>query len=307
MHTPEVRMTLRRICTLFLLLLAASLPARAGSSPPAASVLVDGVRIDYRDTGGSGVPLLLITGYAVTLDMWDQDFVRALGQERRLILMDNRGMGGSSAPEGGFGIAAMAGDAAGLLRALGVDRADVLGWSMGGFVAQELALAHPGMVRGLVLLTTQADNAGLIPQLDRMAAMKPEAFQAALFSADWARSHPDVYSRMPARPRPPDLSVIARQYAAMRDWPGAASRLGSLGARALVVAGGEDWVCPPPQAERLARGIAGARFVVLPDGGHWMMHQYPHELARLIGAFLNADGGGADAGARPGVGPGSRR
>lgn len=257
--------------------------------PAPEQVLVDGALLDYRVLGAdkSGTPLLLLTGYAATLDMWDQGMVAALARHRRVILLDNRGMGRAPAPEGAFGIARMAQDAAGLLDALGVRRADVLGWSMGGFTAQELALARPELVRRLVLLATQPDNAGLMPRLDRMAAMGPEEFRASLYPAHWAAANPHVYGRMPGRVRPPDMGVIARQYAAMEQWRGARERLASLRQSTLVLSGAADWVCPPERGEALARGIAQARLVVLPDAGHWLMHQYPEELAGRIGEFLD--------------------
>lgn len=273
---------------------AAQVPVPQDPQPGAcASTLrTNGLALDYldlppREAGSAAPPLLLITGYAVTKEMWDQDFVRALSAHRRVILMDNRGMGPSPASGAAFGISDMASDAALLLEGLGIDRADVLGWSMGGIIAQELALQRPELVRTLTLYATVADNAELMPVLDRMASMPlPELLQN-IFPAAWAAAHPDALSRLPARPRPPDVDVIARQYAALKRWQPTLDRLPALRMPVLVLAGGQDWVCPPEQSRRMAAEIPGARLGVLPQGGHWMMHQFPAEMAQHVGDFID--------------------
>ncbi|MGE4263461.1 MAG: alpha/beta fold hydrolase [Desulfovibrio sp.] len=272
---------------------AAKFPVSQDAHPGAcASTLsTGGVALDYldlppREAASAAPPLLLITGYAVTKEMWDQDFVRALSAHRRVVLMDNRGMGPSPASDAAFGISDMARDAASLLEGLGINRADVLGWSMGGIIAQELALQRPELVRTLTLYATVADNAELMPVLDRMAAMPlPELLQN-IFPAAWAAAHPDALSRLPARPRPADMDVIARQYAALKHWQPTLDRLPALRLPVLVLAGGQDWVCPPEQSRRIAAEIPGARLAVLPQGGHWMMHQFPVEMARLVDDFI---------------------
>ncbi len=272
---------------------ATQVPAPQDAQPGAcASTLrTGGVALDYldlppREATCAAPPLLLITGYAVTKEMWDQDFVRALSTRRRVILMDNRGMGPSPASGAAFGISDMARDSALLLEGLGIDQADVLGWSMGGIIAQELALQRPELVRTLTLYATVADNAELMPVLDRMAAMPlPELLQN-IFPAAWAAAHPDALSRLPGRPRPADMDVIARQYTALKHWQPTLDRLPALRMPVLVLAGGQDWVCPPEQSHRIVAKITGARLVVLPQGGHWMMHQFPVEMAQLVDDFI---------------------
>lgn len=280
-------------------LLALLLCACAATRLPAPQLLeqeatlrADGVTIDYRvlaprQNVGLDRPLLLLTGYAMTKEMWDQDFVRELSARRRVVLMDNRGMGPSRAPDGAFGVRDLARDAALLLDGLGIAQADVLGWSMGGMVAQELALERPDLVRTLTLYATVADNADLMPVLDRMAAMPLPELLASMFPKGWATAHPDALSRLPARPRPPDMDVIARQYAAMKGWNGAGDRLSALRMPVLLVAGGQDWVCPAGESRRMAAVIPDARLEVLHQGGHWLMHQQPQELARLVDDFLD--------------------
>ncbi|MBU1042222.1 MAG: alpha/beta hydrolase [Proteobacteria bacterium] len=256
------------------------------ATPSVQSVRVGDTMLDYRDLGGTGRPLLLVTGFAATMDMWDPAFVRSLAANHRVILMDNRGMGVSKAPDGPLSINQMARDAIGLLDALGIARADVLGWSMGGCIAQEMALARPNLVASLILYSTMGDSTGILPVLDRMAAMTPAQLQQALFPKAWADAHPDVFARLPARTRPPDMNIIARQYAAIGQWRGALRDLPSLRCPVLLLGGLDDWVTPPERLRQLAQAIPGAQLEMLPQSGHWMMHQYPQQMAWLINAFL---------------------
>lgn len=298
------RQHLRRVLALCLLSALLAACAGRGASGTDAALRIDGAVLDYRDIPASAPqagarPLLLITGYAVTKEMWNADFVQALAEHRRVLLLDNRGMGrgmgqgmgpgGQPSGEAGEapGIVGMARDAAALLDHLGIRRADVLGWSMGGMTAQELALARPDLVASLTLYASAPDTLALMPVLDRMAAMSGPELRAAIFPPAWAAAHPGAVERLPKHPRPPDMGVIARQYTAMRHWSGGVERLSGLRMPVLVLAGEVDWVCPAEQSRRMAARMPGSELVVLPGGGHWMMHQFPAELARLFNTFLD--------------------
>ncbi|MHC1751382.1 alpha/beta fold hydrolase [Humidesulfovibrio sp.] len=290
-----------RALALFLLLAAllcacartshATRPLASQDWPQARTMHADGLALDYidlpaREAGTQAPPLLLLTGYAVTKEMWDQALLHDLRARRRVLVLDNRGMGQSAAPAGAFALRDLARDAAALLDGLGIAHADVLGWSMGGMTAQELALLRPDLVRSLTLLATVAENAELMPVLDRMAALPPAQLLGAMFPPGWAAAHPDAPARLPARPRPPNMDVITRQYAAMKHWTGTLERLPALRMPVLVLAGGQDWVCRSEQSRRIAAAIPGARLEVMHQGGHWMMHQEPEALARLVEDFL---------------------
>jgi pimeloyl-ACP methyl ester carboxylesterase len=263
--------------------------ASAVTASQIVSIRVGETLLDYRDLGGKGSPLLLLTGYAVTMEQWDPTFVSELALHHRVILLDNRGMGLSAAPEGPMSIEQMARDAAGLLDALAIRKADVLGWSMGGFIAQELALARPELVRSLVLCATAPDARQLMPLLVRMEAMTPGQFKAAQFPAAWARANADVIARLPQPFRPLDMTVVARQRAAIEHWHKETQRLRAVAARTLFLVGDEDWVCPQDDSLRMARVMPGSRLNVLGDAGHWMMYQYPEKLAFFVNDFLGGD------------------
>lgn len=129
---------------------------------PVKSVPVDGLQMAYR-TAGSGPPLVLIMGTNGTMFAWDPDLIAALAVDHKVIIFDNRGVGGSTpADVRNLTVAKQARDTARLMRALHVRSADVLGWSMGGEIAQELALRYPNLVSRLVLSGT--DPGGTAPQ-----------------------------------------------------------------------------------------------------------------------------------------------
>src|ERR1700694_1426326 len=146
-------------------------------------VSVGEIELDY-ERSGTGPPLLLIMGMSGTALHWGEPFLQILRRDFELIVYDHRGVGASSRLDGGITIAQLAEDAAGLLVTLGIDSAHVLGVSMGGMVAQELALARPGGVRTLCLGCTYCGGPG-------SALTPPEVLQrlvAAMASGDRARA-----------------------------------------------------------------------------------------------------------------------
>src|SRR5436190_4424675 len=117
------------------------------------TVAVDGARIVYRRLG-KGRPLVVLNGFGATSSDWDPSFIDRLALSNELILLNNRGLGGSTDDRQPFDVAKLAADAAHVIESLGVERASVMGWSMGGFIAQVLALKHADRVDKLVLLST---------------------------------------------------------------------------------------------------------------------------------------------------------
>ena len=221
------------------------------------------------------------------MDTWDPALLTALAARHRLILFDNRGMGTSTASTAPFSLGRFAKDAAGLLTALGIDRADVLGWSMGAMTALELALAHPDRVGKVVAYGAAADPAPVVAAVENFARLTPAAFAAQLFPAPWAKTHPEALSRLPKPAIKPDPAIVARQRQALTDWPGFGTRLSSLDRPVLLVVGQEDTVTPAAQSVQLAAAIPGAWLVRFRDAGHWLQYQAPEALAGVVETFLS--------------------
>jgi len=190
----------------------------------------------------------------------------------------------------------MANDAVAVLDALHINKCDILGWSMGGMIAQELALARPDKVRSLVLLSSASEVSFLRPGLKRVNSMDAMSLRETMFQPEWLHNHPDASDRVVARPRSPDVAIIQGQLKAILDWGGTTDRLEVLYPPVLVVVGNDDWLCPPEASRAIhARlSIRTANPSVLVEfgmGSHWMMHQFPATLSAMINGFLSSLGG----------------
>lgn len=266
---------------------------------------VGGERIAWYERG-SGPPLLLAIGTGSTMAEWDPALLAQLARDRRLILFDYPGLGRSSRrpPGARTSFAGLADTAAGLLRAIGVARADVLGWSMGGFVAQQLAIRHPARVRRLVLAGTNpgGDRAVLGPPADQRIDSDPDPSDAAVLRVLYPRTRAGqaegraflarLERASEAGTIPDDFTVPAAtvhsQVAAEDPWLRSnanARALRRLRLPVLVTAGRADPVTPPLNARRIAALIPGARLALLP-GAHAFLFGERVRFTRLLDRFL---------------------
>ena len=263
-----------------------------------ARIQIDGAQIGYRRIG-KGRPLLVLNGFAATSADWDPSFIDSLASSNELILVDHRGIGGSTDDGKPFDIAQLASDAARVIETLDLERASVLGWSMGGFIAQMLALQHPDRVSKLVLLSTDpggadadlASSAVWSQLIDTPGTPHQQARRllSLLFPSDVAESFYREYGDIVAAARAqlsPDL--VNRQAAAMDAWHrnGVGGRLREIIAPVLIATGSEDVVIPPSNALKLVNTIPNAWLAQFPGSGHAFMAQYPRPLADLINCFL---------------------
>jgi pimeloyl-ACP methyl ester carboxylesterase len=253
---------------------------------PVRTVQVGDARIGYRVLG-TGKPLLMIMGYAGTMDAWDATLVARLARTRRVILFDNRNMGHSSAPDRPVTIDDMARDGLGLLDALSVGRADVMGWSMGSIIAQEMALARPDKVDKLVLYGTVHEPGPVLAALERFDSLSGDQLLASLFPRPWVEQNPDIYGRLPDPGPPPPAWAVARQREALARWPGTGHRLPGLPSDVLLLAGEDDTITPVEQSVAMASLIRGAWLVRFDGAGHWLMYQTPADVARVVESFLD--------------------
>jgi len=260
-----------------------------------ATIGVGEIVLDY-ERSGSGPPLLMIMGMSGTALHWGEPFLHALRAEFEVIVYDHRGVGASSRLDGPLTIVQLAHDAAGLLDALGIDDAHVLGISMGGMVAQELALAHPDRVRTLTLGCTYCGGEGsslTSPQVIQrlVAAMMSGERERALRTA-WEvnvsaamAADEDAYASFLAISdrRAVAVPVIQAQMQAVVAHDTSA-RLPELQIPTLVVHGTEDQMLPLANGRLLASLIAPSRLEILEGVGHMFFWERPQRSAELVRA-----------------------
>ena len=282
----------------------AAAPAALAAFPPGVRTVASGkIRIAYRATG-SGRPLLLINGSGSTLDTWDPALLGALRSGHRIIVFDPRGFAGSTdVANNRLTVEQMADDAAGLLGALHIRRADVLGWSLGGFVAQEVAIRHAKVVRRLVLASSSAGGrraakatpqATAIDEKTTIGLATPDEFLPILFPPAAQDAGRAWIGRLLAQPGGCcELFTQAagrRQVAASRRWYAAAGgdeqRLGRIGAPTLIGAGELDQDVPVANARLLHRRIKGSQIKIYADAGHAFLIQHASEFGAAVQRFL---------------------
>jgi 3-oxoadipate enol-lactonase len=267
------------------------------SLTPTGAIEVGGRRLAWRAVG-SGPRLLLVNGYAATGADWDPTFLAELGESFEVICPDNRGTGGSELGDSGLDVEGMAADLEALLDALEVETAPVVGWSMGGFVAQRLAARSRGRVTALALLSTDPGGPGSVPAtadvwarlVDHSGSSREQASRliSLLFPPDLAatidRDFGEIVAAARAELRPETLRAQER---AMEAWhrDGPAADGGATVAEpppTLVLHGDLDEVIPVANAPLLAESWPGARVEVLVGCGHALMAQEPQRAAAAI-------------------------
>jgi pimeloyl-ACP methyl ester carboxylesterase len=259
---------------------------------------VDGAQIAYRRIG-NGPPLAILNGFAATSADWDPSFIDVLASSNELILVDNRGIGFSTDNGRPFNVEQLADDAARIIEMLGIERTSLLGWSMGGVIAQTLALQHPSRVNKLVLLSTDPGgvdtdlaSAEVWSQLIDMSGTPHEQARrllSLLFPSAIAESIYREFGDIVAAARAQlSTELVNRQIAAMDAWhrTGIGNRVREINVPVLIGSGTADIVIPPSNALRMVNAIPGAWLAQFNGGGHAFMAQYPRPLADLINSFL---------------------
>jgi pimeloyl-ACP methyl ester carboxylesterase len=258
---------------------------------------VGNVNLSYY-VDGSGPPVLLIMGLGGRGTDWNPAFIAAMAPRFEMIRFDNRGTGRSDRPDETYSLDVMADEAVGILDVLGRTRAHVVGVSMGGMIAQLVALRHPARVDRLVLIATHAGGATVtMPTPAAMATLmgdptRPPAdivrdAMTTITAPGFAARHPEaidaIVANAVAQPTPP--ASFARQMQAIME-SDRTTRLRDIRTPTLVVHGSDDPLVPYPNGELLAREIPGARLVTLPGCGHMPMWECPTELVRALSSFF---------------------
>src|SRR5918995_3280485 len=247
---------------------------------------------------GKGDPILFIPGFSMTMDMWEP-MLNKLPSNHTIILFDNRGIGQTTAGNdtaAAITIEQFANDTAALMDALEVKQpVDVLGLSLGGFIAQELALLHPEKVNRLILIASSCGGNQTIPPQISPQDFKSmvsgnatkELFLHTLFPQDWIKNNTEYIENEFIFPMGKVSSEnLQRQSAAAGNWSGTCERLSEISMPTLVITGTQDITSPPANSIRLAEKIPGAWLVQIEGGGHGVMFQDPEKFAEVVETFF---------------------
>jgi len=285
---------------------SAAAPAASGylASPNRAVSAANGVDYVYRETGEGTPPLVLLQHFRGNLDNWDPALIDALATGRRVVTFDNVGVGGSTGTTPGTATQ-MARDAIAFLDAIGFDEVDVLGFSIGSFVAQEIALIRPALIRRLILASSAPQGA---PGMHGWAshvieavggpAPNPDGYLGVFFSSSAASRQAGIQTlqrltaRTEDRDRPTTWQTRQAQYDAVCAWGvpnhGLLQRVSAIRVPVLVANGDSDPMILPHYTYLLAGLIPQARAKIYPDAAHGFLFQHHAEFAADVEAFLSA-------------------
>jgi pimeloyl-ACP methyl ester carboxylesterase len=265
-------------------------------SIPSKKVHVGDIDIAYK-IFGKGDPILLINGYSQSMDNWDPTLLERLASNHTVIIFNNRGIGNTTSGENRFfSIAQFANDTAGLLDVLEIKQADILGYSMGGFIAQELALTHPDRVGKLIIYASicGGNESILASQVINMlsngsgtAMERIERFHPLFFPEKWRNENPNYLERIPKTIETIPNKTLDQHTEAIFNWTGTCSKLKNITQPTLVIVGTDDVVTLPANSLLITERIPGAWLVQIKGAGHGLMYQYPEQFNKVLQTFLS--------------------
>jgi pimeloyl-ACP methyl ester carboxylesterase len=266
-------------------------------------VTVEGTAFAYRDLGPrDGLPLVLLNHWGAVLDNFDPRILDGLARTRRIIATDYRGIGasGGTAP---LTVSEMANDAIAVIRALGFEKVDLLGFSLGGFVAQDIALKAPEVVRKLILTGTGPAGGQGIDKVwsvswplmlkGLMTLRDPKFYLFFTGTADGKRASRDFLGRLKEREKDRDKNptpgAFMQQLKAIHSWGRQQPQdLSRIQIPTLIVNGDNDIMVPTVNSVELANRIPNSQLIIYPDAGHGGIFQYHADFVTRATAFLNA-------------------
>lgn len=282
----------------------------------------DGIPLRY-EIHGQGPPVVFVLGYGMTLDEWPHRMIDTIARSHTVIVYNHRGISGVHNPAVPFTIRQGAEDLHDVILQLagGDDRCgevgdginsdgtvkpgtaqcsplpvDIVGYSMGGMIAQEFAQQYPGSLHHLVLISTDCGGAERVPaadwvleELGRTPNSPEEALERAgrlLLTESYRTGHPDPRTWFEDYGEIADPGAVQQQYDAFTTWEGVYADLPAIRSRTLVVSGDQDRVIPPENGEIIANAIPNATLVIREGEGHGMIFVVPEEIAGIIEKFL---------------------
>lgn len=299
----EIKM-LKKILCFFLIIVVAPFTALAGNISSSGSVKVPDGTIFYQ-TFGQGNPIILFTGTAATMKDWPPKLIAVLSSHHKVIVFDYPGINNSILTNANFTFKDLANDAMVMMKTLNISSADILGWSMGGWIAQEFTIAYPKKVNHLILVATDpGSNQRIQPKptinsfFEEMGKAKTEKEQdnllkrltALMFPAqEYSKIKPEI-DKLYAQGGKITPNIINHQILLAEVWcsaqGGVYQHLNKIIAPTLIINGLSDDIIPSNNGLLLINNISGSSIFRFPYAGHGVMYQYPNKVASLIDLFL---------------------
>src|SRR5919106_801304 len=281
---------------------------------PLEKVRVGDIDVAYK-MFGQGDPIILFNGASDTMDAWDPSFLTGISSNHTVIAFDSRGLGNTTTGTKPYSIQLLANDTSGLLDALKIPKADVMGYSLGSFIAQQITMMYPDKVNSLVLVGSSCGGKDHTPKPPEFLKLQAEIINKSLnnvsisqeemkslvsasLGSGWIRLHPeslDIPENITLLQAKPGLTPEKMKNqmkvgfaCETTNWNGACDELAKLAKPTLVITGTDDNLYNPhANALVIAGKIPGAWLVQIKDAGHAVMDQYPDEISKILQTFLS--------------------
>jgi pimeloyl-ACP methyl ester carboxylesterase len=283
---------------------------------PAKKVHVGDIDIGYKMLG-KGDPIILFNGASDNMNAWDAAFLNGLSSNHTVIVFDQRGIANTTIGSKPYTYQQLANDSAGLLDALKIPKADVLGYSLGSYLAQQLTIMYPDKVNSLILVGSSCGGKDHTPKPPEFIKLQSEivnkslnnipisqgemkALVSASVGEGWIRLHPEsvnvpenITSLQQLKPGlPPEVAnnqnIVGKHWEDNPNWSGTCDELAKLAKPVLVVTGTDDnQYQPHVNSLKIVEKIPGAWLVQIKDAGHAIMDQYPEEMGKIVNTFLS--------------------
>lgn len=254
----------------------------------------------YYEIHGEGSPLVMIMGLSANIDWWHPYVIDQFSKNFKIVIFDNRGAGRTDKPAIDYSIKMFADDTVGLMEELGIDKAHMLGVSMGGVICQEIALNYPERVDKLVLVSTTCGGPNSVPvpqetlqiMLSRGEMTDEERMRTTvelLFPEEYRKNNPEIMEeavkRLMIAPTPIDAYMRQLQAGAQFD---SYDKLPNIKAPTIVLTGKKDILLPWENSKILAERISGAKLVAFEESGHGMVSQNAEQFTKAVIEFLKS-------------------
>ena len=283
---------------------------------PVKKVHVGDIDIGYKMLG-KGEPILLFNGASDNMNAWDEAFLKGLSSNHTVIVFDQRGIANTTIGSKSYSYQQLADDSAGLLDALKISKADVMGYSLGSYLAQQLTITYPNKVNSLILVGSSCGGKDHTPKppefikfqsdvvnksLNNVSISLEEmkALVSASLEEGWIRLHPasvnipeNITSLQQLKPGlPPEVANnqnnVGKHWEDNPNWSGTCDELAKLAKPTLVITGTDDnQYQPHVNSLKIVEKIPGAWLVQIKDAGHAVMDQYPEVIGRILSTFLS--------------------